>query len=266
MKATFRNKFDRASTLSISSLAAALAFLQFSDSARADISGFGGNGTGWTLNGTATVSANALQLTTESTLEAGSAFYNTPQNINSFSTSFSYQATHLFGGDTADGMVFVLQNQGPTALGSSGGYLGYTGISSAAGVAFNLLNSAPAVPGTGYAATSVPYNYQSVAPVNMMDLLNITLSYNGTTLNEFIKDTVNGNTYSTSYTVNLASAVGGSTAYIGFTGGTGLGTAQQVISNFSYAVPEPGCASIACLGLAIMLVRRARNGRRTGSA
>jgi len=217
-----------------------LCLLLAAASARADITGFGGSGTGWTINGSATVSADVATVTTDSILEAGSVFFNAPQNINAFSLTFTYTTSNLGGGQTADGMTFTLQNQGPTALGGNGGYLGYSGISPAAGVAFNLLSNGSITPGTGYAPTSVPYNYQSVSPVNMYDPLNVTLTYDGTTLREFLTDTLTSATFSTSYVVNLASAVGGNTAYVGFTGGTGLGAANQAISGFSYtAVPEP---------------------------
>ncbi len=49
--------------------------------------------------------------------EAGSAFYTTPVNVQSFTTNFSFQMTSA----TADGMTFVIQNGAATALGGSGG-------------------------------------------------------------------------------------------------------------------------------------------------
>lgn len=227
--------------------------LLLATSARADISGFGGNGTGWTSNGSAGISGNVATLTPDSILLAGSVFYNTPQNINAFSVTFTYTTANPGGGQTADGMTFTLQNQGPTALGGNGGNLGYTGISSATGVAFNLLSNGSVTPGTGYAPTSVPYNYQSVSPVNMYDPLNITLTYDGTTLREYLTDTITSATFSTSYVVNLAAAVGGNTAYVGFTAGTGLGAANQAISGFNYTVvPEP--TSLLAVSLGVLLV------------
>jgi hypothetical protein len=56
--------------------------------------------------------------------------------------------------------------------------------------------------------------------------------------------------------VNLPAAVGGSTAYVGFTGGTGLGAALQLVDHFSYVVPEPSVISISLLAIGISLFRR----------
>jgi hypothetical protein len=236
-------------------LGVGLTILGINTSVKGDIFGFGVNGTGWTINGSSAVTSDVLRVTPQNILQAGSAFYNVPQNINSFTAVFNYHASNTGGGDTADGMVFVLQNQGPTALGANGGNLGYVGISNATGVAFNLLANG-ATPGTGYAPTSVPYNYQSVAPVNMLNPLTITLTYNGSILSEMIHDNVSGANFNTAYTVNLPAAVGGSTAYVGFTGGTGLGAALQLVDHFSYVVPEPSVISISLLAIGISLFRR----------
>ena len=41
-------------------------------------------------------------------------------------------------------------------------------------------------------------------------------------------------TFSTSYTSDLASVLGASTAWVGFTGGTGAGSSTQTVSNFTF--------------------------------
>ena len=209
---------------------------------QANINGFGGNGTGWTTNGVATVSTNVLQVTDGRSYQTGSAFYNIPQNITAFTVSFTYQSKHLDGGQVGDGMVFVLQNQGPAALG--GGY-GYQGISNATGVAFNLFTGSGAVRGTGYAPTAVPTGiYQSVAPVDLLDTIDATLTYDGTTLTESLVDTATGGTFTTHYVVDLLAAVGGSTAYVGFGGSCGAAAQQQQISNFQFQASLRGLAPV----------------------
>ena len=60
------------------------------------------------------------------------------------------------------------------------------------------------------------------------------MNYNGTTLTMQITDTVTNATYNTSFTVNIPNVVGGSTAYVGFTGGTGGLTAIQDILTWTY--------------------------------
>ena len=62
-----------------------------------------------------------LRLTDSGLREAGSAWYPTKQNIQSFTQDFSFQMTK----PTADGITFAIQNVGTTALGSYAGSLGY---------------------------------------------------------------------------------------------------------------------------------------------
>jgi hypothetical protein len=65
--------------------------------------------------------------------------------------------------------------------------------------------------------------------------LAVTISYNGTTLTMTITDTVSGASYSNSWAINIPATVGGSTAYVGFTGGTGGATAVQNIVAWTYS-------------------------------
>src|SRR5439155_827177 len=83
------------------------------------ITGFGSTGTGWTLNGGATVAADAATLTDGGGNEARSVFFNTQvPTAGSFTASFTYTAG---GNKAADGFGFVLQTQAATAVGSGGG-------------------------------------------------------------------------------------------------------------------------------------------------
>jgi hypothetical protein len=68
-------------------------------------------------------------------------------------------------------------------------------------------------------------------------MMNVQMSYNGTTLSMTITDATTNATFSTSWTVNIPGTVGGNTAYVGFTGGTGGLTATQEILSWSYAQP-----------------------------
>jgi len=210
--------------------------------------GFGGNGAGWTVNQSPNtgegpdISGNVLHLTHGDSYEGGSAFYNTPQNVNAFTASFTYHnATPYDGYDPADGMVFVLQNQGLSAVGGYGLNLGFGSgaIAPAAGIALNLFANNGA--GTLFvtSATIFPPNYQSVSPVNLdaNDPLNVTISYDGATLTEILVDTVTLAGFTNSFPVNLSGYLGGNTAYVGFTGASGSGVAVQDISDFSFSSP-----------------------------
>ena len=76
---------------------------------------------GMQLNGNTTLNGTRLRLTDGGANEASSAFFSTAVNVQSFTTDFSLQLTSA----SADGMAFVIQNNGVTAMGPSGGGLGY---------------------------------------------------------------------------------------------------------------------------------------------
>jgi Legume lectin domain len=63
------------------------------------------------------------------------------------------------------------------------------------------------------------------------DTFRAQLTYDGTTLTVMITDTVTNATATQSYTVNIPAIAGSSTAYIGFTGGTGgIAAIQKILS------------------------------------
>jgi Legume lectin domain/MBG domain (YGX type)/Abnormal spindle-like microcephaly-assoc'd, ASPM-SPD-2-Hydin/Divergent InlB B-repeat domain len=96
---------------------------------------------------TGTIPNTALQLTTSSGNQTGSAWYATPQVVeNGFTTSFSFKFTSP-SSPPADGIAFVIQSSGSTAIGytgGNGGALGYgdddssTNPSSGAGIPKSL--------------------------------------------------------------------------------------------------------------------------------
>ena len=63
------------------------------------------------------------------------------------------------------------------------------------------------------------------------------LVYNGTNLTLTLTDTVNGYSATEVYPINIPATVGGSTAYVGFTGGSGGSSATQNVLSWSYVVP-----------------------------
>src|SRR5262249_40447776 len=58
---------------------------------------------------------------------------------------------------------------------------------------------------------------------------NVTMTYDGVTLTVTIKDKVTGASATQKYAVDVVKTVGGSRAFVGFTGGTGGLTATQDI-------------------------------------
>jgi hypothetical protein len=208
------------------------------NTANAALTGFGGNGTGWTANNGPTVTADDLTITQNVGSQNRSFFYNTKQPISNFTASFTYKDVTTNG---ADGFAFVLQNdpRGLTALGDAGGALGYGGgpiITPSAAAEFNIYSGNTNSSGR-FATNGATGGYTAFGSVNIDsgDPIRITLAYNGTTLTETLLDLTNNNTYTTSTPVDLATVLGAATAYVGFTGGTGGATAQQDITNFVYS-------------------------------
>jgi hypothetical protein len=207
--------------------------------------GSGFTATGMTFNGTAGLNGTRLRLTDGGLNEAASGFYNTPVNVQSFTTDFSFQMTN----PNADGIAFVIQSVGTTALGPGGGGLGYgaetsggtPGIGKSVAVKFDLYNNA----GEGKNSTGLYLNGASpTIPARTLgggvnlhsgDVFNVHITYNGTTLTMKITDAnVPADTFTTSWTVNIPGTVGANTAYVGFTGGTGGLTATQEIISWTY--------------------------------
>ncbi len=236
------------------------------------VSGFGGtstavDGTGtsprWFVNNTTItsnpISNNVLTLTDSANNEARSAWFNQTVPVVSGSTGFTAFFTYTPSAGSnprADGMTFVLQNDPNTvkALGAGGGGLGYSTNDQPTGTAAMSPSVAYEVNiysghqiGTNFVdSTTVPatLNFNPTGTVNMNsgDPINVVLSYNASThiLTETDTDATTSATFTTSYTKDIVSILGSSTAYIGFTGATGGSNATQTISNFQYGFGTPG--------------------------
>lgn len=205
---------------------------------------------GLALNGSAQVSSSRLRLTDGGANEAASAWYTTMVSTQVFTSDFKFQLTNPKG----NGFTFVLQGTGTTALGPSGGGLGYgpdkptnpskssnSPIAKSVAIKFDLVNNA----GEGTNSTGIYLNGASptipaTTLVNRVDLhsgdiFSVHLTYDGTTLSMTITDQTNPIwTMTTSWPVNIPSAVGGNMAYAGFTAGTGANSATQEILSWSY--------------------------------
>jgi hypothetical protein len=66
------------------------------------------------------------------------------------------------------------------------------------------------------------------------DTMQVTLTYNGSTLTMKLLDLVTKKTFSMSKAINIPATVGADKAYVGFTGGTGGLTASQKILTWVY--------------------------------
>ncbi len=208
------------------------------------------------LNGKAALNGTRLRVTDGGTSEASSAWYTSPVNIQQFTTNFSFQVS---GGSnpTADGFAFVIQGGTTTALGPSGGGLGYGplsgstgGIGSSVAVKFDLYsNNGEGPDSTGLyvngAAPTTPSLDMTSSGVNLhtTDVFNVQMTYDGTNLTMTITDATTNATFTHTWAINLPGTVGGNTAYVGFTGGTGGYTAIQDILNWTLSSSVGGSAA-----------------------
>ena len=209
--------------------------------------------TGLQLNGTTVWNQTTKRMTLTNAAngtQAGSFFYATPVNVQAFTNDFSFQLTTA----NADGFTFTIQNTAATALGPSGGGLGYgpdttsgaPGIGKSVAVKFDLYNNAgEGVDSTGEytngASPTTPFTDLTSSGVNLHsgDVMAVHTTYDGTTLAMTITDATAGKSFSTSWMVNIPTVVGSSTAWVGFTAGTGGSTATQEIITWTYTAGQP---------------------------
>ena len=198
--------------------------------------------TGLNLVGGASLTGGVLELTDGGAREARAVWYATPVNVQTFTTQFNFQITPA-SANIADGFTFTIQNAGTKAVGANGGGLGYQGIGSSVAVKFDLYsNAGEGNDSTGFytngAAPTVPaLNMTGPGGVNLHsgDVMNANITYNGTTLTLTLTDTVTKASFTASTAINIPTTVGNSTAYVGFTAGTGGTSSTQLISNWTFA-------------------------------
>ncbi len=178
-----------------------------------------------TLNGGAALNGNRLRLTDGDPNEARSAFFTTPVNVQQFTTSFDFQLTN------AQRRRLHLHYPGGRPnrpWGMRERYSRYwRNLTNDVIVKFDLYSNAGEGPDstglyTNRQVPTVPAINLSPTGINLHsgDIFNAQLTYNGTTLTVVITDTVTNATATQTYTVNIPAIVGGTTAYVGFTGGS----------------------------------------------
>src|SRR6185312_3555963 len=184
-------------------------------------------GTGWSHNGSATISAGVVQTTPASAHQAGSAFYEKP--LESKRLIVEYDQT-IGSGTGADGQTLAFADASkaaPTALGEAGGGLGFAGVSGIA-VAFDTYQNA-ANPSNNFVGVSDGPGTEAgllhwlATSTSIPALRTATRHVKVEVLEGTIAVWVEGTKYLTS-TVTMPPKV-----LVGFTGGTGgLNDAHQV--------------------------------------
>jgi hypothetical protein len=210
------------------------------------------------LNGNAVaLSANDLQLVNGYGGEASSAFVTTPINTASnLAVSFNFTLLNAGYSPQADGVSFIIQGDpaGTAALGSGGGNIGADGILNAVGVAFQSWTNNHATIFQSNGGTYGAGVYGGTQPTGNFDLgdqndnVNVLITYNNGVLSYTATNTSTNTTVSDSLAFSLASL--GPTAYIGFTGGSGLSYSNEDVHDFTASVPEPSTWAMMLLGFA----------------
>src|SRR5262249_12930168 len=204
----------------------------------------------------------SAQFTTENLLrlnnnfgQGGSALEVQRVGIRGFTTSFQIRLHEGTQPNPADGLTFIIETGGPTALGFGGGSLGYQGIPNSIAIKLDVFNNEGEsdnstglffngdFPGLPHAAGegSIALDPNNVN-LRSQSTKTITLTYNGTTLTETIHDPDPGKTnngdFTTTYTLDIAGMLGADTAFVGFTGGTGGLFSLQDVLNWQSAEQE----------------------------
>lgn len=207
-------------------------------------------------NGNASFAGSLARLTDGGGGEASSIFTLNQVDIRRFTTAFKFQIHQPGTATMADGMTFVIQSNDPTALGFSGGGLGYgsdtrggpRGIRNSIAIKFDIFDNqgegnnstglfadgrSPTLPERDSGDVLVDLTGTGIN-LSSQDVFQVDLTYDGTTLTERITDTVTGATFTTTYLVNIPAKVGGNTAFVGFTAGTGGLTATQDVQTWTF--------------------------------
>jgi hypothetical protein len=201
---------------------ASLNFADFSDT------------TGLQLNGDAAQVGSSLRIVPALTSKSGSVFAPSPQDIGIFSTAFKFKISETGGISDgieagADGITFTIQNTGSTVTGGLGGGIGYSGIPQSVAVEFDTYNNGwDPVSNSNHAGINIGGSVTSEVTVPVTRRFNdgdewyVWIDYDGSILEVRMGDTDDRpDDADLSMAIDIVSLVGASTAYVGFTGGTG---------------------------------------------
>ncbi len=187
------------------------------------------------LNGYATIDGTAIRLTDGRDQEEASVYYNQRVPITQFTTQFQFQFTQAI----ADGITFVIQNDGPYALEPDGNNLAYGGMPNSIAIKYDLWDPVANVEidNTGlYTNGAAPTQPDTPLPPTI-DLhgghpMLVQMTYRNAMLTVTITDTVTNATAQQTYAIDIAATIGAGDAYVGFTGSTGGLAAIQDIQNW----------------------------------
>ena len=182
-----------------------------------------------------------LRLTAGGYRQSGSAWATPKLDLTaSFESTFKVYLHHFVPG--ADGFAFLVQAEGPRALGGWGGGLGYRGIRRSVAVEFDTFQNSPD-PSSNHLAVVLggdPDQHaaasESALPLYGRPFLaRVQYDAASTDLKVYIKSLQAGSTeqLALEHRVDLAAEVGASSAWVGFTAATGTALSKQDIYSWS---------------------------------
>jgi hypothetical protein len=245
----------------------------------------------FTFNGTAKIGTGlggqeVLRLT-DNLGQSGSAFSTNQISLDanvSFSSFFNFQFSDQQNGG-ADGIVFAIQTVSNLAGGAGGG-IGYQGINNSVGIEFdNWLNDDDLTvdPSDSHVGINLNGSVDSVVTKDISpnlddgDVWSAWVDYNGATNQLEVRlsqDDVRPDQVFLSHTVNLASVLGSTDAFVGFTSGTGGAGADHDVFGFQFndtfkpieptkEVPEPITGLVLAAGMGGAALRRAKKSKKS---
>lgn len=196
---------------------------------------------------------SVCRLTDKGQSEASSVYFKTTQQVTSFTNSFDFQILSGNQGDgnvpgsgnLADGFTFVFQRAGLTALGTAGGNLGYSTMPTPSmAIKFDVVQNGgdPSNSCTGLFMGGASVNGGTdLLPNNInlrsQDHFRVDMTYTVPNLTVTITDLDTHATAQQHYNIDIPATLGASTAFVGFSASTGLGTSATDISRWVYKSP-----------------------------
>ncbi|AGL20818.1 L-type lectin-domain containing protein [Actinoplanes sp. N902-109] len=237
--------------LTAATLAAALAGTGLSTPALANpgpkkvisYAGFTG-ATGLHLVGSAGIHGDSLRLTSDTKRLAGAAWARPKINAKqSFETAFDLEMTGEVG--HADGVAFVLQNDGRAEMGGYGGSIGYGGMTHSVAIEFDTFKNPEDVDNNHIAvvtggASDAAQPIVAPSPIMMFgQAIRVRITWLADTRTLKVRVKAAGSDQEIKVLdrkFDLRQALGWTKAFAGFTGGTGEDVSVQEINNWSVKV------------------------------
>lgn len=222
---------------------------------------------GLVLNGSAARVGNRLRLSGISNQGAGSAWYSTKQNVGAgFTTSFQF---NIFG-EGGDGLAFVIQNAGTSALGAPGRGIGYSSIANSVAVEWDTWfngadgnrdpsNNHISVQTRGIQPNSDDHfysrgSYNDFANDFQIGIRNVRIDYIPGTLQIFFENSTTTPTLEVPLDIRSTLNLDGDMAVVGFTSATGFGIEDHDILNWTFTqIPEPSGLALSAIGVALIV-------------